>query len=113
MITGVTKGYEYKMRFVYNHFPINSLIADDGSRIELRNFLGEKKVRVVNMREGVTIVKSNDVKDEIVLSGNDIEAVAQTAADINIISSVRRKDIRMFLDGVFVSEKGTIVKDDD
>ncbi len=23
MITGVTKGYEYKMRLVYAHFPIN------------------------------------------------------------------------------------------
>merc|ERR1719197_2137576 len=30
MITGVTQGYRYKMRFVYAHFPINGTIADSG-----------------------------------------------------------------------------------
>jgi large subunit ribosomal protein L9e len=30
MITGVTKGFEYKMRFVYAHFPINANISDSG-----------------------------------------------------------------------------------
>ena len=41
MITGVTKGYEYKMRLVYAHFPINTAIEDKGGRVEIRNFLGE------------------------------------------------------------------------
>lgn len=46
LITGVTKGYRYKMRFVYAHFPINASITNNNSSIEIRNFLGEKKVRV-------------------------------------------------------------------
>lgn len=29
MITGVTKGYEYKMRLVYAHFPININIESE------------------------------------------------------------------------------------
>ncbi|KAK4789954.1 hypothetical protein SAY86_017258 [Trapa natans] len=37
LISGVTQGYRYNMRFVYAHFPINA--------IEIPNFLGEKKVR--------------------------------------------------------------------
>jgi len=45
LITGVTKGYRYKMRFVYAHFPINASIGADKDNIEIRNFLGEKKVR--------------------------------------------------------------------
>ncbi|PKU84165.1 60S ribosomal protein L9 [Dendrobium catenatum] len=45
LITGVTKGYRYKMRFVYAHFPINASITNSNSSIEIRNFLGEKKVR--------------------------------------------------------------------
>jgi large subunit ribosomal protein L9e len=45
LITGVTKGYRYKMRFVYAHFPINASIGNDKDNIEIRNFLGEKKVR--------------------------------------------------------------------
>merc|ERR550514_452707 len=30
MITGVTKGFEYKMRMVYSHFPINVSVENDG-----------------------------------------------------------------------------------
>ena len=44
LITGVTKGYQYKMRFVYAHFPINASISSSKDNIEIRNFLGEKRV---------------------------------------------------------------------
>lgn len=44
LIKGVTKGYRYKMRFVYAHFPINASITNTNKSIEIRNFLGEKKV---------------------------------------------------------------------
>ena len=44
LIAGVTRGYRYKMRFVYAHFPINASITSDNKSIEIRNFLGEKKV---------------------------------------------------------------------
>lgn len=44
LITGVTQGFRYKMRFVYAHFPINASITNSNSAIEIRNFLGEKKV---------------------------------------------------------------------
>lgn len=59
MVTGVTKvsvllkrriqglnlprkGFQYRMRAVYAHFPINCIIQDDGKSLEIRNFLGEK-----------------------------------------------------------------------
>lgn len=44
LITDVTKGYRYKMRFVYAHFPINARIGNNKKYIEIRNFLGEKKL---------------------------------------------------------------------
>ncbi|CAN6215440.1 unnamed protein product [Urochloa humidicola] len=83
LITGVTKGYRYKMRFVYAHFPINASITNANTAIEIRNFLGEKKVRKVDMLEGVTILRSEKVKDELILDGNDIELVSRSAALIN------------------------------
>ena len=43
----MTKGYEYKMKLVYAHFPINvDCQKTEGSkiknRIEIRNYLGQK-----------------------------------------------------------------------
>ncbi|XP_024189028.1 60S ribosomal protein L9 [Rosa chinensis] len=113
LIIGVTKGYRYKMRFVYAHFPINASIPSSSNAIEIRNFLGVKKVRKVQMLEGVTISRSEKVKDEMVLDGNDIELVSRSAALINQKCHVKNKDIRKFLDGIYVSERSTITTGDE
>lgn len=108
LITGVTRGFRYKLRFVYAHFPINGSVTDDGKAVELRNFLGEKRVRRVEMLSGVTCYRSEKVKDELVVEGSDLDNVSQSAASVHQSCLVRRKDIRKFLDGVYVSEKGHI-----
>eukprot|EP00914_Ancora_sagittata_P033796 GHVO01068285.1.p1 GENE.GHVO01068285.1~~GHVO01068285.1.p1 ORF type:complete len:203 (+),score=35.08 GHVO01068285.1:36-611(+) len=108
LFTGVSKKFQYKMRLVYAHFPINTTISADAKTIEIRNFLGEKRVRVVRMLDGVTIEKTKDVKDELVLTGLDIEKVSQSCSLIHQSALVRNKDIRKFLDGIYVSEKGAI-----
>ncbi|CCC04907.1 hypothetical protein SMACR_04274 [Sordaria macrospora] len=115
LIIGVTKGFKYKMRYVYAHFPINVNVeknAETGNfEVEIRNFIGEKIVRRVVMQPGVDVEISKSQKDELVLSGNSLEGVSQSAADIQQICRVRNKDIRKFLDGIYVSEKGNIVED--
>ncbi len=73
-----------------------------------RNFLGEKIVRRVTKQKGVDVETSKGVKDQLELTGNSLEGVSQSAADIQQICRVRNKDIRKFLDGLYVSEKGTI-----
>lgn len=97
------------------------------------NFLGEKIIRRVKMLEGVTVETSVNVKDELVLTGNSLENVSQSAADIQQICRVRNKDIRkvhihiygpcgrqlekylltprQFLDGLYVSERGNIIEE--
>jgi len=115
LIIGVTKGYKYKMRYVYAHFPINVNIEKNSETgnfdMEIRNFLGEKIVRPVTMRSGVSVEASKGVKDQIEVTGNSLEDVSQSAADIQQICRVRNKDIRKFLDGLYVSERGNIVED--
>ncbi|SBT41496.1 60S ribosomal protein L6, putative [Plasmodium ovale wallikeri] len=112
MFTGVTKKFLYKMRLVHAHFPINSNIVNDNKLIEIRNYLGEKRVRFVKALPGVVIEKSPSVKDEIYVSGADIENVSLTAALIHQSVLCRNKDIRKFLDGIYVSEVTTVEKDE-
>jgi len=109
MITGVTKGFKYKMRFCYAHFPINAAMVKNGDNevVEIRNFLGEKKVRRIELLDGVKYIKTADVKDQIEISGIDITKVSLSCARISQSTMVRNKDIRKFLDGIYVSEKGT------
>ncbi|KAF2750173.1 60s ribosomal protein-like protein l9 [Sporormia fimetaria CBS 119925] len=113
MILGVTKGYKYKMRYVYAHFPINVNLEKKGEQmeVEIRNFIGEKIVRRIMCRPGVDVEVSKTQKDELILSGNSVEDVSQSAADIQQICRVRNKDIRKFLDGLYVSEKGHILEE--
>lgn len=66
------------MRAVYAHFPINCVTSEQNTVIEIRNFLGEKFIRKVKMMKGVTVVNSQAQKDELILQGNDIEAVSQS-----------------------------------
>lgn len=44
------------------------------------------QVRKVDMLGGVTVTRSEKVKDELILEGNDIELVSRSAALINQVS---------------------------
>jgi hypothetical protein len=46
------------------------------------------------MHPGVNVEASKNVKDELQLTGNDLESVSQSAANIQQICRVRNKDIR-------------------
>lgn len=99
-IIGVTKGYKYKLKVVYSHFPI-SLKVENGKLI-IQNFLGERKPREAKILNGVKVeVKKQDV----IVSGIDIEAVGQTAANIEQATRITGKDRRVFQDGIYIVEK--------
>ncbi|TID27595.1 ribosomal protein L6 [Venturia nashicola] len=101
LFIGVTRGYKYKMRYVYAHFPINVNLEknkDTGLfEVEIRNFIGEKISRKVVMRPGVDVEPAKNVKDELHLTGISLEDVSQSAADIQQSCRVKNKDIRKFL----------------
>jgi large subunit ribosomal protein L9e len=113
MIKGVTTGYRYNMRLVYAHFPIGVNIENDGKLIELRNFLGEKIVRTIQMRGDAKVSRGGRDNKDVVVEGSDLDAVSQSAANIQQSCRVKNKDIRKFLDGVYVDTSGAIVVDDE
>lgn len=100
MITGVTKGYSYKLKIVFSHFPITVKVQDKAVLIE--NFTGERRARRVKTLGDVKIKVETD---DIIIEGINLEDVSQTAANIEQSTRVRRKDPRVFLDGIYVYER--------
>jgi len=100
MMIGVTEGYTYKLRIVYSHFPMK--VAVKGNELVVDNFLGEKYPRRTNIIEGVKVeVKGN----EVTVTGADKEKVGQTAANIEQLTKIKKLDVRVFQDGVYIIEK--------
>ncbi|HVN73161.1 MAG TPA: 50S ribosomal protein L6 [Methanoregula sp.] len=101
MCRGVTDGFEYRMKVVYSHFPIQLKLQ--GSRLEIANFLGEKKARYARIESGVTAKVAND---EVILTGIDRELVGTSAANIEHATHIRNRDPRVFQDGVYIIQRG-------
>jgi large subunit ribosomal protein L6 len=101
MITGVTKGYRYKLKIVFSHFPIS--VEVKGNQVIIKNFLGEKAPRRANILEGVSV---KVVDRDIIVEGIDIEKVGQTAANIELATKIGEFDRRVFMDGIYIYERG-------
>ena len=93
------------MRLVHNHFPINIAIPKDGSSVTIKNFLGGKQDKIVQMVAGTVVKQSADVKGELIFDGTDNQALSMCCAQVMQVCRVGRKDERKFLDGIFVSQK--------
>jgi large subunit ribosomal protein L6 len=100
MLEGVTKGFEYKMKIVYAHFPIKTSVKGDTFVIE--NFLGEKSPRKTRILGSTKVNIKGDLVD---LVGPDVEAVGQTAANIERATKIKGFDPRVFQDGIYIIEK--------
>jgi large subunit ribosomal protein L6 len=100
MIIGVTKGFTYKLKIVFSHFPISVKYQDKSVLIE--NFTGERRPRKIKV---IGDVKVKIEAEDIIISGINLEEVSQTAANIEQSTKVRRKDPRVFLDGLYVYER--------
>jgi large subunit ribosomal protein L6 len=100
MIKGVTDGFTYKLKIVFIHFPMT--INVQGNRVVVNNFVGERSPRVAKIKGNVQVKIDGD---DIIVTGNDIESVAQTAANIQQSTHIRNKDLRKFLDGIYVYQK--------
>lgn len=57
MIVGVTKGFRYKMKLVYAHFPINATVLEDGKMLQVFHYIGCKEKRRITVRPGVKIME--------------------------------------------------------
>jgi len=106
MFRGVTQGYEYHMKVVFSHFPMKVVVK--GAQVQIDNYMGGKDPRIADI-VGKTAVKINGA--DIVISGPDIEACGQTAANIEKATSRRGFDRRIFQDGIYIVGKSHKVRE--
>jgi large subunit ribosomal protein L6 len=100
MVNGVTKGYTYRLKVVYAHFPIT--VKTRGDQILIENFVGERSPRVSHI---VGDCKVSVEGDDVLVKGVSLEDVGQTAANVEQATKIKRKDQRIFLDGVYIYHK--------
>ncbi len=100
MVTGVTKGFTYRLKVVQTHFPMNLKVQ--GDRLVIENFTGERYPRVVELVPGVKVTVKGE---EVIVTGIDKEAVGLVAGRIEQATKIKKKDLRKFLDGIYVYQK--------
>jgi len=99
MFEGCRAPFTKKLQVVYAHFPVSIEVKE--KTVLIKNFLGEKTPRKATI-VGDTVVTATG--QQITVSGNDKEAVGQTAANIVRATKIVGKDVRVFQDGIYYSE---------
>jgi large subunit ribosomal protein L6 len=101
MITGVDRGFEYRLKTVYSHFPMKPSIK--GNELIIENFMGERSPRKAEI---IGDTKVEIKGDNLFVKGINIEEVGQTAANIERATKIKKRDIRVFQDGIYITDKG-------
>jgi large subunit ribosomal protein L6 len=99
LITGVQHNYKYFCKICYSHFPFNAEVKTDTNQIHVVNFLGERAPRVTKYLSNVSVELDGD---DIILIGPDKETLGQTAANLKKCCRIRKKDPRIFQDGIYL-----------
>jgi large subunit ribosomal protein L6 len=100
LVVGVERGFEARAKGVAAHFPMK-LSSRDGE-VLIENFLGEKHPRRSLLVGGTTATVQGE---EVHLEGPDLEAVGQSAANLERATHIRNYDPRVFQDGIYITQK--------
>jgi len=68
----------------------------------IENFTGERRGRKAKI---IGDVKVKVESEDVLVEGINLEDVSQTAANIEQATKVKKKDPRVFLDGIYVYER--------
>ena len=108
MTHGIDEGFEYRLKAVFSHFPMNLKV--DGKQMIINNLFGEKVPRVAKLPWGSGSDDEVQVdikhKTDVIVRGADREKVGQTAANIERACRIKKRDRRVFQDGIYIVSKG-------
>ena len=104
MVRGIDSGFEYRLKAVYSHFPMTLKV--DGNIMTITNLFGEKVPRSANLPWTPSEVQVRvENKVDVIVTGADREKVGQTAANIERACKIRKRDRRVFQDGIYIVSK--------
>lgn len=66
--------------------------------------MGFKVNKRIDAPEGVLISKKEEEKNNVTIQGIDLEKVSQVCARIQQSTVIQEKDLRAFLDGIYVQD---------
>jgi large subunit ribosomal protein L6 len=105
MALGIDEGFEYRLKAVFSHFPMSLKV--DGKQLTINNLFGEKVPRVAKLPWSPSEVEVRvENKTDVVVRGADREKVGQTAANIERACIIKKRDRRVFQDGIYIVSKG-------
>ncbi len=102
LIIGVQTNYKYICKVCYSHFPCTVEVKPEKKEIHVVNFLGERAPRVTHYLDNVEVKVEGE---DVILTGPDKETLGQTAANIQKCCRIRKKDPRVFQDGVYLYKR--------
>jgi len=103
MITGVQTPYTYKLKICSGHFPMN--VSVSGNKLIVKNFLGEKSPRELTLKSGASVKVEGDI---VIVESCDKELAGNVASDIELLTTKQGRDLRIFQDGIYITDKAVI-----
>ncbi len=100
MVQGVNEKHTYKLKICSGHFPMN--VSLSGHQLIIKNFFGESVPRKLTIKPGAEVkVEGN----EIIITSTSKETAGQVAADIEHLTKIKNRDLRIFQDGCYIIHK--------
>ncbi len=100
MIRGSQQIHTYTLKICSGHFPMN--VSVTGNKFTIKNFLGEKVPRALELKEGVAV----RIEGEIIhVTSINKELAGQVSADVEQLTRRPGFDTRVFQDGIYITNK--------
>ncbi|NCN86386.1 50S ribosomal protein L6 [archaeon] len=100
MIKGVQEKFVYELKICFGHFPFT--VKKEGNKAIIKNFLGEKVDRVVNLTAGTDVEID---KNMIFVKSVNKELAGNCSAKFEAATKIRGRDKRIFQDGIYIIKK--------
>jgi len=100
MLRGVFEPWVYKMKVCAGHFPMT--VAVQGDNLVVKNFLGEKTPRTLKIKQGAKVIVQDK---DITVESADKELAGIVASDIELLLTIKGRDLRKFQDGIYITNK--------